>query len=180
MNNDITHVVNKNNQWNNIYLDMAHKIADFSTCCKLKVGAVLVKDNYPISIGYNGVPAKMLHCNEYYYNKYNMYFREKYLTFETYLESEDFKKEHSTWSPYNEIHAEVNCILQACKRGISTANSILYITHSPCIYCAPVIISAGIISVYIGENRENKVDDGLSFLKLNKISIVNLKRSAKI
>ena len=169
--NDFNRIVQKQQIWHNIYINIAKEISKFSTCCKLKVGAVLVKDNFPVSIGYNGVPSKILHCSDYFMHIYKQNYKNIFKTIDEYFCSEDFKKQHSEWTTFNEIHAEINCLLQAAKRGISTKDCILYITHAPCINCSTAIVSSGVTSIYVNDLRKEKKDNGIDFLKRNKITV---------
>ncbi|ACC98725.1 Deoxycytidylate deaminase [Elusimicrobium minutum Pei191] len=131
-----------------LFIEMAKLIAAQSTCCRLQVGAVLVKDNRVISIGYNGVPSGQCHCDDNFAEIYKKEFSSQYATLEEFLKSPDFFKVHGQWSMDNELHAEQNAILFAAKNGISTAGATVYVTLSPCINCAKVIVSAGIERVY--------------------------------
>jgi len=93
---------------------------------RLKVGAVITKDDRIISIGYNGTPTGMDN------------------TCEQVLVEELVTKPEV-------IHAEANAILFAAKTGIPTDKTILVVTHSPCFDCAKMIIQAGIKIVYYKE-----------------------------
>ena len=110
---------------NQMYLQMASIWATNSYARRAKVGAIIVKDGCIISDGYNGMPAGM--SNECEYTDAQGYIHTK--------------KEV--------LHAESNALMKLCKYGTAAAhNSILYITHSPCIDCAKLIIQAGISEVH--------------------------------
>jgi dCMP deaminase len=132
------------------FIDIANKVAEQSTCCRLKVGCVLVREGRIISIGYNGVPKGMKHCED----KFPEEFRKDY---------EHFRNVHHEWSNTHELHAEANAILFAAKEGISTKGATLYITFSPCINCAKIIASAGIKKVIYNE-KYDRSSDGIDFL----------------
>ena len=138
------------------FMNIAKEIAIQSTCKKWKVGAVLAKDKRIISIGYNGVPSGQVHCNTYY-------------------SYEDMTEPHSEWSEMHEIHAEVNCIAYAARNSVSTEGTKMYITLSPCIHCAKLMVAAGIKQVFFaGTDRSDKRDDGIKFLEDNDISCTRL------
>ncbi len=128
------------------YLQMARIWATNSYCKRRQVGALLVKDNMIISDGYNGTPSG----------------------FEN--ECEDENNVTRTYV----LHAEANAITKVAKSNNSSDGSTLYITASPCIECAKLIIQAGIVRVvYIEKYR---ITDGLDLLeragvKLNHIPV---------
>ena len=110
--------------WHNYFLDIAEKVSTRSTCDRLHVGAVLVKEKNIIATGYNGSPSGMPHCDEVGHLMKNN-------------------------SCQRTIHAEQNAIIQAAKNGAQTKGAILYISHSPCYTCAKFIVTAGIEKVYV-------------------------------
>jgi len=101
-----------------------------STCGRLHVGAVLVKDERIISIGWNGTLPGKIHCENL--------FAKKKLTLAT----------HHEWSLKNELHAEMNLLMFCAKNGIKTKGCEVFITVSPCMLCTKLIIAAGIKKVY--------------------------------
>ena len=121
------------------YIKVAQLCAKNSYAIKLKAGAIIVKDNQIISDGFNGTP-----CG-----------------FENKCEVKNIDGSLHTL-PYV-LHAESNAILKCAKYGRPTNGSTLYITHSPCIECAKLIIQAGIIRVVYLE--EYKTLDGVELLK---------------
>ncbi len=157
-----------------LFIDMAALVAGQSTCCRLQVGAVLVKEGRVISIGFNGVPSKQIHCEELFSLEYEKNFKDKYPTMADFIKSAEFKDIHGKFSNDNELHAEQNAILFAAKNGISTQGSHLYITLSPCINCAKVIITAGIQKVFYKELYDRS-QEGVIFLGRNNIECVHLK-----
>lgn len=117
------------------YLRMADIWARNSYCERRKVGALIVKDRMIISDGYNGTP----------------------IGFENICEDES-----GNTKPYV-LHAEANAITKVAKSNQSSLGSTLYITSSPCIECAKLIIQAGITRVVYSEKYRN--EDGLHLLK---------------
>jgi len=124
------------------YLEMAEIWAQNSYCKRRKVGALLVKDKMIISDGYNGTPAG----------------------FENICEDENDNSK-----PYV-LHAEANAITKVAKSNNSSEGSTLYITSSPCIECAKLIIQAGIIRVVFSDMY--RIDDGIKLLERAGIEIV--------
>ena len=131
----------KQEQFDRSYLEMAKVWAKNSYCKRRKVGALLVKDNMIISDGFNGTPSG----------------------FENICEDESGKTK-----PYV-LHAEANAITKVAKSGNSSQGATLYVTDSPCMECAKLIIQAGIIRVvYLNEYR---IMDGIELLKRSGIEI---------
>jgi len=82
--------------------------------------------------------------------------------------------DHHKFSEKNEIHAEQNAIGFASRNGLSTKDSDLYISVSPCIYCAKLIWAAGIKNVYYIEEYDRSIE-GIEFLNENNIKCKELK-----
>ena len=121
------------------YIKVAQLCAKNSYAVNLQVGAIIVKDGQIMSDGFNGTP-----CG-----------------FENKCEVKSIDGSLHTLSYV--LHAESNAILKCAKYGRPTNGSTLYITHSPCIECAKLIIQAGIIRVVYLE--EYKTLDGVELLK---------------
>ncbi len=149
-----------------LFTKMAELVAEQSTCCRMQVGAVLVKDNRVISIGFNGAPAGQEHCEDHFAALYEEAFKDQFATYEEFRASRAFYDAHGKWSIENELHAEQNAILFAAKNGIATAGSTLYVTYSPCVHCAKVIVTAGITRVFY-KHLYDRSQDGLIFLDRN-------------
>jgi dCMP deaminase len=117
------------------FMSMAFLAATRSTCIRRKVGAVLVKNKHVLATGYNGPPKGMKHCNETGCLR---------------------QKRHIPSGERHEIcrglHAEQNAIIQAAVFGISIDESVIYITNTPCVVCAKMLINAGVKEIiYDGE-----------------------------
>ena len=117
------------------YMRMARIWAENSYCQRRQVGALIVKDKMIISDGYNGTPAG----------------------FENVCEDE-----RGITKPYV-LHAEANAITKIARSGNSSEGATMYVTASPCIECAKLIIQAGIKRVVYGEKY--RLEDGLELLK---------------
>lgn len=156
-----------------LFISMAKLVAEQSTCARLKVGAVLVKENRVISIGFNGVPSGKEHCEDYFKSIYERDFTSKYATLEDFFKSPDFYQIHGAFSNDNELHAEQNALLFAAKSGIVTDGADLYITFSPCVHCAKLIIASGIKKVFFSELYDRSVE-GVNLLKKNGVECIHL------
>ncbi|MDR0953500.1 MAG: deoxycytidylate deaminase [Elusimicrobiota bacterium] len=151
-----------------LFINMAELVSHQSTCTRLHVGAVLVKDGRVISIGFNGVPSGQQHCEDHFKEIYQKSYADKYNTFEEFIKSKDFYDIHGQYSNDNELHGEQNAILFAAKNGISTSGAHLYITQSPCIHCAKIAAAAGVKKVFFKELYDRS-QEGVAFL--NKLGI---------
>lgn len=151
-----------------LFIKMAELVAEQSTCLRLQVGAVLVKDNRVISIGFNGTPTGQLHCEENFRHLYERDYKNQFPTYEDFLASRTFYDLHGKWSIENELHAEQNAISFAAKNGIATQGADVYVTWSPCVHCAKVIVSAGIKKVFY-KNTYDRSQEGIFFLEKNGI-----------
>jgi dCMP deaminase len=125
-------------------IDCAWLWSKRSHCKRLQVGAVIAKNGRILSTGYNGAV--------------------------TGADNNCECKEGKTIPGI--IHAEANAILWAAKEGISTNDCSIFITHSPCIECAKLIIQSGITSVYYSEYYRDNA--GIDFLEANNIIPVKL------
>ena len=112
-----------------LFIKMAELVAEQSTCCRLQVGAVLVKDNRVISMGFNGTPTGQLHCEDNFKTIYEQSYRDKFPTYADFVASRTFYDLHGKWSVENELHAEQNAISFAAKNGIATQGASVYVTE---------------------------------------------------
>ena len=126
------------------YLRMAYTWSENSYCTRRQVGALLVKDKMIISDGFNGTPSG----------------------FENICEDEN-----SVTKPYV-LHAEANAITKIARSGNNSDGATLYVTDSPCIECAKLIIQAGIKRVIYG--REYRLTDGVDLLRRANIEVIYL------
>ena len=126
------------------YIEMASIWAKNSYCKRRQVGALIVKERMIISDGYNGTPSG----------------------FENVCEDET-----GATKPYV-LHAEANAISKIAKSGNSSEGSTMYVTASPCLECAKLIIQAGIKRVVYKD--EYRLTDGIDLLKRAGIEVVKL------
>jgi dCMP deaminase len=131
-------------QFDRRYLEMARVWAKNSYCVRRQVGAILVKNKMIISDGYNGTPSG----------------------FENVCEDES-----GTTKPYV-LHAEANAITKVARSNNSSEGATLYVTTSPCIECAKLIIQAGIKRVVFFDKY--RIEDGLDLLKKANIELCYL------
>lgn len=124
------------------YMRMATIWAENSYCQRRKVGALIVKNKMIISDGYNGTPSG----------------------FENVCEDN-----HNLTIPYV-LHAEANAITKIARSSNSSEGATLYVTASPCIECAKLIIQAGIKRVVYAEKY--RLEDGLELLRRTNIELV--------
>ena len=124
------------------YLRMAKIWSENSYCQRRKVGALIVKNKMIISDGYNGTPSG----------------------FENICEDDD-----NVTKPYV-LHAEANAITKIACSNNSSKDATLYVTASPCIECAKLIIQAGIKRVVY--SQQYRLNDGIQLLEKANIDIV--------
>ncbi|MBT3173918.1 MAG: dCMP deaminase family protein [Lentimicrobiaceae bacterium] len=134
----------KDRKFDKSYIKMAHVWADNSYCERRKVGALIVRDRMIISDGYNGTPSG----------------------FENICEDTDGATKAYV------LHAEANAITKVAKSNNSSNGATLYITDSPCIECAKLIIQSGIVRVVY--SRKYRITDGLDLLERAGIEVDHL------
>ena len=126
------------------YLRMARIWAENSYCMRRKVGAIIVKDSMIISDGYNGTPSG----------------------FENVCEDEEGHTKAYV------LHAEANAITKVARSNNSSDGATLYVTASPCVECAKLIIQAGIHRVVF--NELYRICDGIDLLNRAGIECVHI------
>src|SRR6056300_420720 len=135
------------------YMDVAERFAQLSSAKRLQVGAIVVKDDRIISIGYNGMPSGWDNCCEDVVRQDEM--------------------GHSVLKSKPEVlHAESNEIAKLAKSNESGNNATLFVTHSPCLECAKLIYQSGISTVYYKDNYRS--NDGIEFLEKSKVAVTKV------
>ena len=147
-------------KWVDAFMDTAERFAQLSSAKRLKVGAVVVKDNRIISIGYNGMPSGWNNCCEKVVDVNPNDPRYDFNNFTKELKTKD-----------EVIHAEANAIIKLARDGESGNGASLFCTHAPCIHCAKLIHGAGIKTVYYRESYRDTL--GLDFLEHCNIEVKN-------
>ena len=126
------------------YLRMASIWSENSYCTRRQVGALIVKNHMIISDGYNGTPSGFPNVCE---------------------------DENGITYPYV-LHAEANAITKIARSGNNSQDATLYVTDSPCIECAKLIIQAGIKHVFFA--RAYRLTDGIELLRRAGIKVTQL------
>jgi dCMP deaminase len=130
------------------HMQAAHIYAELSSARRLKVGALVVKDDRIVSIGYNGMPSGWDNNCEYDLEDGNIKTRPEVL------------------------HAETNALAKLARSTESGLDADLFITHSPCLDCAKLIYQSGIKRVfYATAYRDNS---GINFLKSSGVEVTKL------
>ena len=117
--------------WDTYFMDIAYRVAERSTCPRLHVGAVIVKDKRIKGTGYNGSPSKLPHCDD---------------------EGCFMLNDHCKRT----IHAEVNCLLETTPE--ERKGGTIYVTHQPCPECQKLIITSGITRVVYSKQYEPEIN----------------------
>jgi dCMP deaminase len=138
----------------NAYMDVAQRFSELSSAKRLQVGAIVVKDDRIISIGYNGMPSGWdNNCEDY------IQLSDDSITTKTKPEV---------------IHAEANAIAKLARGNESGDGSTMFLTHAPCIDCAKQMYAMGVKSVYYRDSYKNT--DGLTFLEKCSIMVSKVEK----
>ena len=134
------------------YMDVAERFAQLSSAKRLQVGAIVVKDDRIISIGYNGMPTGWNNCCE-------DVIREDEVGFQV------------TKTKAEVLHAETNAIAKLAKSGESGLGATMFVTHAPCIDCAKLVYQSGIATVYY--KNKYRSTQGLEFLNKSGVEVIH-------
>ena len=139
-----------------LYMDWATRTAQLSYARRLQVGAIIVKEDRVISMGYNGMPSGWdNNCED-----------------EVILEQDEkFVKALKTKPEV--LHAETNAISKLAKSSESGDGATIFITHAPCVDCAKLIYQSGINSVFYRSSYRST--DGIEFLKKSGVAVTQIK-----
>ena len=163
------------------YMKTAKVFAELSHARRLHVGAIVVKDDRIISIGYNGMPAgwdNNCEHKEYMSGDAGGWLNPEEIYDRWPFEEEDidpdlgYARRYALKTKPEVLHAESNAIAKLAKSNESGLGADIFITHAPCIECAKLIYQSGINGVYYGENYRD--DAGIEFLKKSGVSIEKL------
>lgn len=116
--------------WEQYFLAQAKVVSLRSTCSRLEVGAVIVRNNRIIASGYNGSVDDSSHCID-----------EGCLLVDNHC--------------VRTVHAEMNALIQCARFGVATEETEMYVTHFPCLQCTKHIIQAGVKKIYYAEDYRN-------------------------
>ncbi len=134
-------------------MDVAERFAQLSSAKRLQVGAIVVKDDRIISIGYNGMPSGWDNC------------------------CEDTIQHHelgtcTTVTKAEVLHAESNAVSKLAKNSESGLGATMFVTHSPCMDCAKLIYQSGIATVYY--KHDYRSTQGIEFLEKSKLEVIKV------
>ena len=138
------------------YMTTAETFAGLSHARRLHVGAIVVKDDRIISIGYNGMPAG-------WDNNCEDETVEMYSGFEGAIHRVKLKSKPEV------LHAETNAIAKLAKSTETGADATMFITHAPCLDCAKLIFQSGITSVFYRDSYRS--EDGIQFLTKSGVKV---------
>jgi dCMP deaminase len=147
----ISEIQNTNDKlsWDQYFITLSFLISNRSSCKRLKVGCVLVKDTRVISVGYNGFLPGFPH--------------------------ESIVRDNHEQAT---VHAEQNCITDCAKRGINASGATAYVTHYPCINCLKLLVASGITSIkyyndYKNDDIIERIINGQN-IRLEKMKLENI------
>ena len=133
-------------------MDVAERFAQLSSATRLQVGAIVVKDDRIISIGYNGMPSGWDNCCEDVVRQDEVGFQ-------------------VTKTKAEVLHAETNAIAKLAKSGESGLGATMFVTHAPCIDCAKLVYQSGIATVYY--KHKYRSTQGLEFLDKSGVEVIH-------
>lgn len=134
-----------------VFMDVAERFAQLSSAVRLHVGAIVVKDDRIISIGYNGMPSGWDNQCEYW------------------VEDGD---NGSGWKSKPEVlHAETNAIAKLARSSESGLGATMFVTHQPCLDCAKLVYQAGIDTVYYRHQYRDSA--GVEFLNNAGVKVIH-------
>lgn len=160
------------------HMRTAENYAGLSTARRLQVGAIIVKEDRIISIGYNGMPAgwdnnceDTLFVAEDKAEDYDTMVSQGY----TFGADKDTAGWVKTVTKPQVLHAEANAIAKVARSAESAEGAVLFVTHSPCIECAKLVYQSGIQQVFWG--RQYRSDDGLNFLRQAGVTVTQVEEA---
>lgn len=153
------------------HMQVAEIYAKLSTARRLQVGAIIVKDDRIISIGYNGMPSGWdNNCEDI-----ESTFDERDTFNATDWKFDEEKRQYQRLKTKPEVlHAEANAIAKVARSPESAENSVIFITHAPCIECAKLVFQSGIKQVFYRDNYRS--DAGTNFLKQAGVVVNKLEK----
>ena len=135
------------------YMKTAEVFAELSSAVRLHVGAIVVKDDRIISIGYNGMPSGWdNNCEDLIRN-----------------EQDNGIVKYTTISKPEVLHAETNAIAKLARSNESGLGSTMFITHAPCLHCAKLVYQSGINTVFYRNSYRD--EDGIQFLQKAGVTV---------
>ena len=141
------------------YMDVAERFAQLSSAKRLQVGAIVVKDDRIISIGYNGMPSGWDNCCE------------EVVPPNEWVEFEQLKTKPEV------LHAETNAIAKLAKSSESGLGAAMFVTHAPCIDCAKLVYQTGISTLYYKHTYRSTL--GIDFLNSSGVTVLHMPDQAR-
>lgn len=157
-------------------MQVAEQFAELSSAKRAQVGAIIVKDNRIISIGYNGMPSGWTNeCETTETWNDVPHMREKYIEQGAVMHS---SPHGNTWSRLKTkpevLHAETNAIAKVAQSNDNCKDASLFCTHEPCIECAKLIYQSGITSVYFKKSYKADKGSGRDFLEKSGCTVEHI------
>ena len=161
--------IDKRLKWDKSIMKCLEEFETHSHCVAKHVCCIIVREdsnyNYNIlSIGINGTPSGLPNCDEIWKKSDGIWVDKKT---NSYVPQDA----HSKWSAINEIHAEVNAVSKCNKNNISTEGSYAFISYSPCMHCAKLLVASGIKRIVFREKYDD-YEQVSKFLVNNNIEVV--------
>lgn len=165
------------NKFIDAFMKTAETFANLSSATRAKVGAIIVKDNRIISIGYNGMPSGWDNTCEIEESWHDVpHMRNKYEEM-----GATYNPSTNRWSILKSrpevLHAETNAIAKVAQSSESCKDAIMFCTHLPCIQCAKLIHQSGIKTVYFKTDYKAAIGSGRDFLESSGIEIIKVDES---
>ena len=158
--------------WDRFYLDICEVVAKQSYAEDKKVGAIIVKDDRIISIGYNGMPSgwdNNCEDKEYMSDDAGGWLSPDEIEERWPYSEQQYPKDANIWRRYKlttkpeVLHAETNAIAKLARSTESGNGATLFVTHAPCLDCAKLVYQSGINSVFYRNSYRS--EDGIQFLE---------------
>ena len=168
----------------NAYMDVAERFAELSSARRLHVGAIVVKDDRIISIGYNGMPAGWdNNCENVEWCSAGGWLSAEEIVeswpYEgTYLDAWGIEMQgrYRLKTKPEVLHAETNAIAKLAKSNESGLGATMFITHAPCLDCAKLIYQSGISSVLYRDAYRDT--GGITFLEKSGIEVTQVRKGS--
>jgi dCMP deaminase len=135
------------------FMDVAERFAQLSSAKRLQVGAIVVKDDRIISIGYNVMPSGWDNCCEDTFHHHEL-------------------GTCTTITKAEVLHAESNAVAKLAKSSESGLGATMFVTHAPCIDCAKLVYQSGIATVYY--KNEYRSTQGVDFLNKSNVDVIKV------
>jgi dCMP deaminase len=160
-----------------LYNNIAREVAKMSHARRLQVGAVIVKDDRVISMGYNGMPAGW--DNDCELREYMSGDAGGWLSPVEIMENWPYQEDETSFQLERRyrlktrpevLHAESNAIAKLAKSNDSGDGADIFVTHAPCMECSKLIFQSGIRRVYFSQDYRD--DSGIKFLKQSGVEVI--------